>query len=196
MLEIVERILAALIILALLTLLIILAFPVPARSPVAPTPSGDGQQEAQRREETKPAPVTETKPAPTKPAETKPPEPKPVEKPAEPKPVELKKADRLPIEKDAPPRKPASTVFAKGDSERIDRAETHARRNSSEAPKGYPIRRVERDAIIEDCPEDDCDCFVKPARRRPFWAEPPPRRVVERRYRPYWAQLPAGACPE
>jgi hypothetical protein len=189
-LEIVERILAALIILALLTLLIILAFPVPPRPAVAPAPSGDTPQEAQR-DETRPV---ETKTPPPKPAE-----PKPVDtRPVEPRPTEPKKADRLPVEKDPPPapRKPAPTVLAKSDSERVERAETHARRNISEAPKSHPIRRVERDVVVEDCPEDDCDCVERPARRRPFWAEPPAPRVVERRHRPYWAQLPAGACPE
>jgi hypothetical protein len=200
-LEIVERILAALIILALLTLLIILAFPVPPRDNVAP-PSGTRQ--AERGD---PAPKSEPAPAPRV-------EPAPAPKTAEPKstppakqadplpaPVEKKTAERLPESKGpttvspSEPRKPAITVREKTETERVDvrrdeivphrRRATYVPRREREA-----ARRTWREPLVaRECEDDDCGCCGGDCRAtgRPYWAAP-------RRER--WARLPAGVCPD
>ena len=110
MFEIVERILAALIILALLTLLIILAFPVPPRDTVAPAPSGETKQ----AERTDPAPkgslppasapAPKVEPAPTPAPKVEPaPAPAPEPKASDPAPAPKTDAQQTPEPKAEPP---------------------------------------------------------------------------------------------
>jgi hypothetical protein len=216
-LEIVERILAALIILALLTLLIILAFPVPPRDTVAPTPSANGKQAAER---TDPAPTTATPPpTPTKAPETT----RPAEKAAETKPVEAAKpktapdkvaeATPPPVKKTnerlreskevvvvpAPPADPNRTITVRAKNptvvveETVERVEPVRRRHIHAARREpAPARpRPWREPVIAgECDDEDCGratCCGCDPKSVPFWARP-------RRER--YAQLPPGVCPE
>lgn len=193
MLGIVERILAALIILALLTLLIILAFPVPPRAPVAP---GSGDQQAARQPETVTTPPTGGQPGTT----TAP------------------KADGAPKARSAPPPSAAPTHRKLSDRLPETRSQVPYRQAESEGrsnrgrvwhgaypPPARAARRASKQdpLLAEDCAGPECDCCCD-TRERPYWAAGPRSYLVDRdNDQPYWAprrerlaQAPAGTCAE
>jgi hypothetical protein len=181
-LGIVERILAALIILALLTLLILLAIPQGPRESAGPVPSGskrsaEGKDRQEVQAEDKPA-----KKAPEEPA-------------------------REPAAAAPETKKPAATVHPASESERAQDSRIEPTHRIAEG-RHEPAHRIRRDrAVIDDCGGNDCDCCCgrerrirTVERRRPYWAEPERPYRVERS-RPYWAeprwaQIPPGACPD
>lgn len=210
MLGIVERILAALIILALLTLLIILAFPVPPRPSVGVPPG-----ETRTEKTPDPAPPTPTPaPAPTKQA-TRQPEPAPTPASA-PAPAVRKSSERLPETAPPPaavePKAPQPTVLAKSNKERIvdSRIEEYPQRRIATVRR-EPVVVARRDRVrhapvlADDCPFDCVDGCCCDTRNRPYWAKPKRRVVADGR--PYWtdrpparrpryAAIPPGVCPD
>lgn len=206
MFEIVERILAALIILALLTLLIILAFPVSAPSPgpartTTEVKPGDNQETERRVTEVKAPPgapkadpkTTEPKPD-AKSTEAKSTEPKPADPP--------KSAERLPEQRRllpvAEPKRPTTNLQAKTDSDRI--AEIRAdNRHRAATVRRDPLPPKRKRRIVErDCADDSCEeCEVRHPRRRRYAANPD-RPYWAQQHGPYWAAepIPAGACPD
>ena len=206
MLEIVERILAALIILALLTLLIILAFPVPPRQTTGPTnaaqkPPSEPVREADNRTATKnERPIKEAAPE------------KPPQQPV----------------KEAPPSQPKSEVKGASSSEteadiRAEEARRRAEIEERNRRKAKPLHRAEardcpdadcsrpvRSAGVSPCPDTAGDCGCGDDRRRrtarrntyPYWAEPR-RRHAAREDDPDWYDErsfdpgpPPGTCPD
>jgi hypothetical protein len=214
--EIVERILAALIILALLTLLIILAFPVSAPTPGPARTTTEVKPTENRENETR---VVENKPVPVPTPKT---EPKAVEpKSTEPKSVEApKSAERLPETKVpviVEQRRPTTNLQAKTDSERVEevRVENRPRVERVETARRDPAppRRRRRLAAADCAGGDCCDGCEGCAERRPRIVERRRYAARERPYwtsrgrdRPYWAQqhqpywtdepVPAGTCPD
>jgi hypothetical protein len=214
--EIVERILAALIILALLTLLIILAFPVPPRDTVAPAPSGETKQ----AERTDPAP--KSSPPASTPAPKVEPAPATAPKGTDPAPAAKTDAKQTPVPKAEPsaprkvvdrippssapapvvvssdPKRPAITVRAKSETERVVysrdervsryRSRTAQARRERERAREIARREWREPVFVGECEDEDCDCCGGGCGKssRPYWAEP-------RRQR--WAQAPVGACP-
>ena len=205
MFEIVERILAALIILALLTLLIILAFPVSAPSPGPARTTTEVKPGDNKETETR---VTEVK----TPQAVKPP---PAVKPSEPssaapKPAEAAKpdSDKLPEQTQpvvAEVKRPTANHQSKADKVRIDELRVVDTPHRVETVRRDPAPpRRKRRIVEEDCADDSCECCGCEERR--------PRLVERRRYaanrdrpywanrggRPYWAsgQAPDGVCPD
>jgi hypothetical protein len=203
-LEIVERILAALIILALLTLLIILAFPVPPRQPAGP--SNTAQKPADTPTETRPAPAAPPK---VEPAKKDPPAP-----------VQTPPADKT---QEAQAKDPRPAADPKIDSKGVANSEKAAD-NSAEDKRRHndgvdtatrktvpPAPLREHAADVRPCSDADCRrrarhadskvCNEEGCRRRP----PPAvvardcssrgcgdcddrRRGVRSHNAPYWAQ--------
>jgi hypothetical protein len=212
-LGIVERILAALIILALLTLLIILAFPVPPRQPVGAPPSNETQRADKPPEPAPPAPAPAPAPAPGSTSAPK----QPPAKAPEP-PVVKKSAERLPETKVLPPpppvvveKTPQPSVLAKSDRERIvdSRVEVYPPKRIVAVRRDPLVVKRERvrhgPVLVDDCGRDcfdDCCCDT---RDRPYWAKPKRRVAVAERGDPDWADsprrrrwagIPPGVCPE
>jgi hypothetical protein len=205
--EIVERILAALIILALLTLLIILAFPVSAPSPgpartTTEVKPGDNKETETRVTEVKTPQEVKTPPA-VKPAEPSSTAPKPVVETAKPD------ADKLP-EQTKPVvievRRPTANHQSKADKERIEELRIE-NTHRVETVKRDPVPPRRRRRIVEDdCADGSCEecCGGGCVERRPRLVER--RRYAANRDRPYWANrgrpywasgpVPDGVCPD
>jgi hypothetical protein len=225
-LEIVERILAALIILALLTLLIILAFPVPPRQtagPPAATPrSGD---------EVARAPVQPEQPGKQKPADPVP--PPPVQRPADPA-TDVGGDSRAQQEADKRAeenrRRAEEEAARRADADAARRAEEEALRRRRTQPAagctdeecrrivrtrvrdcrdgGCPPRRPVRRPVLRDCHDGARDCCPEESRRRivkrhnlPYWKDP--RRYAAVEDDPDWYDEriavvgpPPGVCPD
>jgi hypothetical protein len=204
--ENIERILAGLIILALLTLLILIAFPVSRPEP-GRVPGTGASQEANRA----PAPTQTTeKPASPPPAS----ETRTEQRPAEPPPKKTQPQEE-------PPKK--STKFGNG-------SEQSTEQRYSEESGRADTQRDRRVSDGRDCNGSGCDCCCGRERRyRTVERERRYRTVERRQYRPkpaarylpepdddddrywaerhwrgrywaynqpYWAQVPPGACPE
>jgi hypothetical protein len=201
--EIVERILAALIILALLTLLIILAFPVSAPSPgpartTTEVKPGDNKETETRVTEVKTPQEVKTPVKTTEPSSTAP-------KPAEPAKSD---GDKLP-EQSKPVvtevKRPTANQQSKTDKERIDELRTDRLHRVETVKRDPAPPRRRRRIVEEDCVDGSCDECCGCAERRP-------RLVERRRYaanrdrlyfanrggRPYWASgpVPDGVCPD
>ncbi len=210
MLEIVERILAALIILALLTLLIILAFPVPPRQTAGPPTAAP-----------KPGEVADT-PAPARPAprQTAEPVPPPAKAPEQPAPApQPDVAGDSAAQREADRRAEENRRRAEAEALRhkraVQRAEcsgegcgrglrtTHIR----DCPEGGCPRRPIRRPVLKDCPDGARDCCPEERRHRyvkrnnlPYWKDP---RYAVSEDDPDWYDEriaaigpPPGACPD
>jgi hypothetical protein len=205
-LEIVERILAALIILALLTLLIFLAYPVPARLTVPPTLSTP--REEQRTTVRVEPPKRDTVPQPSPPrgnvdgagagatieAQRRAEEAQRRAEEAEKRAQEAARraeleANRRADNSDLAPIRPSRPAPPTG------------RRDCLEPPCRHPLRAGGR-----SCSTSDCGCGDARARgrrnNRPFWASPP-RRYAVHDDDPDWYDErvgdpgpPPGTCPD
>jgi hypothetical protein len=195
-LEIVERILAALIILALLTLLIILAFPVPPRQTAGPTPAKPGEEVAR-------APAQPDQPAKQSPADpVLPPTPEP-KTPVSPPATDVGGDSRAQQEADRRAqenrRRAEEEAARRADADSARRAEEEALRRKRTVPAAgctdEECRRILR-TRVRDCPEAGCPPPRRPVRRpvlkdcrdgaRDCCPEEPRRRIVKRHNLPYW----------
>ena len=202
--ENIERILAGLIILALLTLLILIAFPVSRPEP-GRVPGTGTSQEANR------APATTQS----------------TEKPPPPPPASETRTEQRPAE---PPKKYQPQEEAQKRTRVGNGSEQPTEQRSSEET-GRDMERGRRLSDGRDCNGSACDCSCcsrerryrtverereyRTAERRHYRRKPAPRYLpepddddgrywAERRWRPYWAdnsryywaQIPPGACPE
>ena len=204
-LEIVERILAALIILALLTLLIILAFPVPPRQTPAPTANTPKSGEVKEAENRTPAKTPEK--TAEQPKEVPPPAKAP-EQPARETRQKVEVKDDSRAEREAETRAEERRRAAADEERRrvaADEAE-HARRPDRTAHPAADVRdcadpdcrRLARPSRPRDCIDGDCRRRVRPARVRDCSEDSDDcscdeawrRRYVKRHNLPYWAQPP------
>jgi hypothetical protein len=200
-LEVVERILAALIILALVVLLIFLAYPVAPRTDTGPVSSGR-QQQAQRQEP---------------PAQQAPPNNRtpPAPQPNTPAPGTPTPPANTPPAPQTPPNPEVQSDNRPGD---IDNSRSCCNERPVRAQRRdvvQPRPRRPRQVVRQDCGDRGCGCCCGEGRRvrtaevqrTPFWALPEPywaNRVPppywDERYPPLpppaqWAQLPPGVCP-
>jgi type IV secretory pathway VirB10-like protein len=203
--ENIERILAGLIILALLTLLILIAFPVSRPEP-GRVPGTSTTQEANRA-----PPPTQT-----------------TEKPASPPPASETRTEQRPAE---PPKKPQPLEETPQKNTRVGNgSEQSTEQRYSEESGRADTRRDRRASADRDCDGRSCDCCCgrerryrtvererqyrtverRQYRRKPaarylpepdddddrYWAERRRRGPYWAYNQPYWAQIPPGACPE
>ena len=199
MLEVVERILAALIILALVVLLIFLAYPVAPRTDTGPVSTGR-QQQAQRQES---------------PAQQAPPNnrPAPAPQPSTPAPANpAPPANTSPTPSQASPSPDVQSDNRPGDIDNSRSCCNDRRARGRRRDAVQPRPRRPRQVVRQDCGDRGCGCCCGEGRRvrtaevqrAPFWALPEPywaNRVPpldwDERYPPpaRWAQLPPGVCP-
>jgi hypothetical protein len=202
--ENIERILAGLIILALLTLLILIAFPVSRPEP-GRVPGTGTSQEANRA----PAPTQTTeKPASPPPASETRTEQRPAETPKKPQPQEEPpKKTKVGNGSEQPTEQRYSEETGRTDTQGDRRASTdrdcdgrpcdcccgrERRYRTVERERQYrtverrPYRRKPAPRYLPDPDDDDDRYWAERRRRGPYWAY----------NQPYWAQIPPGACPE
>ena len=212
--ENIERILAGLIILALLTLLILIAFPVNRPEP-GPVPSAGTRQEANRtppatptndRPTPSPAPSTETRTEQRSTEETRTQQEEPVRR------TTREETTRRTTTQEETNR----NTRVNDDTHRMTE-ERASDENANARSRGSRTRRAVAD---RDVCGTSCDCCCGRERRtrtadrryyrrdRPvqryvvepdddgYWEEVPQRSYRAGRNRPYWAQLPPGVCPE